>query len=365
MVDVNTIGAGGGSIAWIDAAGGLRVGPTSAGAEPGPACYGRGGDRATVTDASLLLGYLNPARFAGGAVALDVRAAERAVGEVARRLGMDVLAAAAGIHRVINARMADQIRLMTIKRGYDPRQFALVVLGGAGPVHGVALADEMGMAEVIVPEAPGVLAAFGLLAASIQHHHARTFAGAADALDLDAANRCLAELDAAGRSRMGEEGVPAGAVRVAHSADMRYLGQAYELEVPVPAPLTADRMPGVVAAFHAAHERVYGYARPQQPTEVVNLRAVHTYPLPRPALRPSAPGGGSLGDARLGTRRAHFAPDGFADAAVYDRARLPAGARVAGPAIVEQIDTTTVIPPGHEARVEPSGNLRIRRPGRR
>jgi N-methylhydantoinase A len=363
MVDVNTIGAGGGSIAWIDAAGGLRVGPRSAGAEPGPACYGRGGDQATVTDASLLLGYLNPQRFAGGALALDVAAADRAVTAVAKRLGLDTIAAAAGIHRVINARMADQIRLMTIKRGYDPRQFALVVLGGAGPVHGVALAAEMGMAEVIVPEAPGVLAAFGLLAAAIQHHHARTFTGPADGLDLDAVNRCLAELDAAGRARMEEEGVPAGAVRVAHAADMRYVGQAYELEVPLPIPLSVDRMPEVIAAFHAAHERVYGYGRTQQPTELVNLRAVHTYPLPRPVLRPPARQSTALGDARVGSRRAWFAPEGFVDTAIYDRTRLPAGARIAGPAIVEQMDTTTVVPPGYEAWVEASANLRVRRAG--
>src|SRR5207247_2138698 len=174
MVDVNTSGAGGGSIAWIDAAGGLRVGPRSAGAEPGPACYGRGGDAATVTDASVVLGYLNPERFAGGALTLDVGAAERAVGAIGRRLGVDTITAAAGIHRVINARMADQIRLVTIKRGYDPRQFALLVLGGAGPVHGVALAEGMGMAEVVVREAPGVLAAFGLLSGAIVHHHGRT-----------------------------------------------------------------------------------------------------------------------------------------------------------------------------------------------
>jgi N-methylhydantoinase A len=215
MVDVNTIGAGGGSIAWIDGAGGLRVGPRSAGADPGPAGYGRGGEHATVTDANLVLGYLNPDRFAGGLMMLDIDAAARAVGAVAERLGLDTIAAAAGIHRVINARMADQIRLVTIKRGYDPRQFALVVLGGAGPMHGVALAEEMGMAEVLVPEAPGVLAAFGLLTAAIEHHHARTLPGRADAIDLNAANRCLAELDAAGRARMAEEGVPPGDVRVA------------------------------------------------------------------------------------------------------------------------------------------------------
>ncbi len=361
MVDVSTIGAGGGSIAWIDGAGGLRVGPLSAGADPGPACYGRGGDQATVTDANLLLGYLNPQRFAGGLMALDVGAAERAVDVVARRLGLDTIAAASGIHRVVNARMADQIRLVTIKRGYDPRQFALVVLGGAGPVHGVPLAEEMGMAEVIVPEAPGVLAAFGLLAAAIEHHHARTLPARADAADLDAVNRCLAELDAAGRARMREEGVPAAAVEVAYSADMRYIGQAYELEVPISAPLTAGAVPEAVRGFHAAHERVYGYARAQQPVELVNFRAVHRYPLPAPVVRPPARADGAVGDARIGERPAYFAPGGFVATAIYDRARLPLGSRVPGPAIVEQADTTTVIPPGYAAAVELSGNLRIRR----
>ena len=359
MVDVNTIGAGGGSIAWIDAAGGLRVGPRSAGADPGPACYGRGGDEATVTDASVVLGYLNPARFAGGTLALDTAAAERAVAAVGRRLGVDPVAAAAGIHRVVNARMADQIRLVTIKRGYDPRQFSLVVLGGAGPVHGAALAEEMGMAEVLVPEAPGVLAAFGLLAAAIEHHHARTLQARTDVADLDAVNRCLGELDAAGRGRMREEGVPAEQVRVAYSADMRYVGQAYELEVPIVVPITRARVPEVLAAFHAVHERVYGYARAQQPVEFVNFRAVHTYPLPRPVVTPAARVTGTLADARLGERRAYFGT--FVPTAIYERARLPRGARLAGPAIVEQSDTTTVIPPGVTALVDDAGNLRLRR----
>jgi N-methylhydantoinase A len=361
MVDVSTIGAGGGSIAWIDAGGGLRVGPRSAGAEPGPACYARGGDQATVTDASLVLGYLDPDRFAGGLMRLDPAAAERALDAVGRRLGLDVVRTAAGIHRVINARMADQIRLQTIKRGYDPRQFALVTLGGAGPVHGVALAEEMGMSDVLVPEAPGVLAAFGLLSAAIEHHHARTLPAPTDAIDLAAVNRCLAELDAMGRERMREEGVPAGGVRVEYSADMRYVGQAYELEVPISAPVVGARMGEVLAAFHAVHERVYGYARTRQPVEFVNFRAVHTYPLPRPAVEPTFRVTGTLDDARLGGRRAWFAPDGFAMTAVYDRGRLPIGARVAGPAIIEQVDTTTVIPPGHAAVVEPSGNLRLGR----
>jgi N-methylhydantoinase A/oxoprolinase/acetone carboxylase beta subunit len=361
MVDVNTIGAGGGSIAWLDRAGGLRVGPVSAGAEPGPACYGRGGDQPTVTDANLLLGYLNPQTFAGGLLRLDMRAAEAAIDAVATRLGLDAIATAAGIHRVVNARMADQIRLMTIKRGNDPRQFTLVALGGAGPVHGVALAEEIGMPEVLVPEAPGVLAAFGLLAASVEHHHARTLQGRVEAIDLAAVNACLAALDEAGRARMREEAVPADAVRVEYAADMRYVGQAYELEVPVAAPLAPERLTAVAEAFHAVHERVYGYARRVQPVEFINFRAIHTYPLPAPTVRSPEGAHGTLTDAQVGERPAYFAPAGFVTTAIFDRARLPVGARLAGPAIVEQPDTTTVIPPGYAAAVEPSGNLRIRR----
>jgi N-methylhydantoinase A/oxoprolinase/acetone carboxylase beta subunit len=361
MVDVNTIGAGGGSVAWLDGAGGLRVGPESAGAEPGPACYGRGGERPTVTDASLLLGYLNPDNFAGGTVRLERGAAEAAVASIAARLRLDPVVAAAGIHRVVNARMADQIRLMTIQRGHDPRGFTLVLLGGAGPVHGIALAEELGIPEVLVPEAPGVLSAFGLLAAPIEHQHARTVPGRLDAVDLGAANACLAELDAAGRARMREEGVPAAEVRVAYAADLRYVGQAYELAVPLRAPVGPAETAAAAAAFHAAHERVYGYGRAGQPVELVNLRAVHTWPVPEPRVRPPARTGTTLGAARTGERPAYFVPAGFAATPVYDRARLPVDARVPGPAIVEQPDTTTVVPPGWVARVEASGNLRIRK----
>jgi N-methylhydantoinase A len=217
----------------------------------------------------------------------------------------------------------------------------------------------MGMTEVLVPEAPGVLAAFGLLAAAIEHHHARTLQARAETADLDAVNRCLAELDAAGRGRMRQEGVAPADVRVAYAADMRYVGQAYELEVPITAPVTTAAVPGIVEAFHRVHERVYGYARTQQPVEFVNFRAVHRFPLPRPAITPSARASGTLDDARLGTRPAYFGR--FVPTAIYERARLPIGARISGPAIVEQEDTTTVIPPGVVALVDEAGNLRLRR----
>jgi N-methylhydantoinase A/oxoprolinase/acetone carboxylase beta subunit len=361
MVDCNTIGAGGGSIAWLDAAGGLRVGPLSAGAEPGPACYGRGGEQPTVTDASVWLGYLNPENFAGGSLRLDVSAAEAAVARLATRLGLSVTATAAGIHQVVNARMADQIRLMTIQRGYDPRQLTLVVLGGAGPVHGVALAEELGIREIVVPAAPGVLSAFGLLAAAIEHHHAQTLPSLVEQADLGAVNALLAALDREGSQRMREEGVPLTEVRVAYAADMRYVGQSYELEVPIDAPLQSEALPVAQAAFHAAHERIYGYHRAGQPVEFINFRAVHTYPLPRPAVCPLLGSGSSLVEAQVGERRAYFAPAGFMATPIFTRARLPVGARLPGPAIIEQPDTTSVIPPGYAARVEESGNLIIRK----
>ena len=188
MVDVNTIGAGGGSIAWVDAAGGLRVGPQSAGAEPGPACYRRGGEDATVTDASLVLGYLNPETFAGD-IALDLEAARAAIARVAERIGLDRGVTAAGIHRIVNARMNDEVRRVTVQRGYDPSQFSLLPLGGAGPVHGCAIALDLGMANVIVPDTPGVLSAFGLLVADVEHDQMETFAVRADRVDPAAFDR--------------------------------------------------------------------------------------------------------------------------------------------------------------------------------
>jgi N-methylhydantoinase A/oxoprolinase/acetone carboxylase beta subunit len=362
MVDVNSIGAGGGSIAWLDSAGGLRVGPTSAGAEPGPVCYRRGGDQPTVTDASLVLGYLNSDYFAGGTLRLDRAAAEAAIARLAARLGLSVVATAAGIHRVINARMADQIRLVTIQRGHDPRQFTLVLLGGAGPVHGVALAKEMGIWRILVPEAPGVLSAFGLLAAHIEHHHSRTAPSEVGRADLGAINTLLAALDREGRERMRDEGVPDGEVRVAFSADMRYLGQAYELAVPIAAPVRPEHLDPIQESFHAAHDRVYGYHRREDTVEFVNFRAVHTHPLPGPRLRPRARTARSVSQAKKGERPAYFAEaKGSVPTPVFERERLPVGEWISGPAIVEQPDTTTVIYPGYRAIVVESGNLDIRR----
>ena len=368
MIDVSTIGAGGGSIAWIDPAGGLRVGPRSAGSDPGPACYPGGGPDPTVTDASVVLGYLNPRNFAGGQLTLDVDAAHRAVGGLAERLGMSVREAALGIHRVVNANMADQIRLGSVKRGHDPRKFALVAFGGAGPVHGGPLVADIGIPTMIVPENPGVLSALGLLVAPVEHEHMRTFVARTPDIDVANMRDVLATLDAQGLAAMETEGVARDRISTRHAADMRYVGQSYELEVDVPDTTDASTPDELARRFHDAHERVYAHAQRGNAVETVNLRVVHSF---RPA--PPSPAGDRAGRAdgneARETRRTVFAehPDGV-DAAVFDRSDLAPGTVIDGPAIVEQPDTTIVVYPGHRCTVGDDGLLfvtfAVRRTGR-
>jgi N-methylhydantoinase A len=357
MVDVSTVGAGGGSLAWVDRSGGLHVGPQSAGADPGPACYGRGGTVPTVTDASVVLGYLNPYYFAGGDLTLQVDKAYQVVRDMAVRLHMTPEALAAGLHHILNAGMADEIRLVSVRRGYDPRQFALVPLGGAGPVHGGRLAAMLSIPTTVVPAAPGVLSASGLLVADIEHDQSRTFAVKADEADVERIVQVLAELDLLGQEKMQRDYIPPECVHVNHTADLRYVGQSYELEVPLPEILDATCGAQAVAAFHAAHQQVYGHHRPTHAVEFVNLRSVHSAPLPRPQLTVPAPSG-SLEAACKGRRPAYFDEyQAYRDTPIYQRDLLPLGAQFDGPAIVEQPDTTTVVYPGFTCRVDDAGNL--------
>jgi N-methylhydantoinase A len=231
MVDVSTIGAGGGSIAWIDAASGLRVGPISAGAKPGPVSYGLGGTEPTVTDASLILGYLNPQTFAGGEIKLDRKAAEQTIRRLAKKLGLEMVHAAYGIHRIVNSNMANQIRLASMKRGYDPRQFSLMLLGGAGPLHGGALAEELNIPRMIVPQIPGVLSAFGLLVANIEYEHAKTFLSRMDQVQPEEMEQTFEELNGLGKEKMIKDGVPVNQIEMLKYADMQYVGQSFELDV--------------------------------------------------------------------------------------------------------------------------------------
>lgn len=355
MIDVNSIGAGGGSIAWLDAAGGLRVGPQSAGADPGPACYQRGGQEATATDASMVLGYLNPDYFAGGEIKIDVDAAFKAVERVAKRLGMDVYTAAHGIHRVLNSRVADQIRLVSVKRGYDPRDFSLLAFGGAGPVHAGILAKELSIPFCIVPGVPGLLCALGFLIADIEHENSRTFV---TRLERDGVipgiTSIFADLTARGNEQMVSDGVALRDIRVRKSADMRYMAQSYELEVPLPDEVISRSLAKAVADFHAQHEAVYGYSRPQGVVEFVNFRTVHYCSFPAPQLKSVA--GKSLESARKGTRKVYFGE--FMEVPIYERTELPVMQEaMKGPAIIEQTDSTTVVYPGQQFMVHPTGNI--------
>ena len=368
MVDVNAIGAGGGSIAWLDDAGGLRVGPHSAASDPGPACYARGGREPTVTDASVVLGYLDPAKFAGGAIALDAdRAVDAIRDRIAAPLGLDVESAAAGIHQVVNAQMAEGIRLVSVRQGFDPREFTLVAMGGAGPVHACALAADLGIARVVVPRHPGVLSAAGLLAAPIEHEVSVAYGEPFAGLSIAPVRRIVADLDAAGRELTEREGLAFDEIEILHFADVCHVGQGYFLEVPFD-PHADDGLERLYADFLAAHERVHGHAV-EAPARFVNVRAVHRQRMPALALAPScgetgtaeSPGvvtgsrGSGAADAPVaGGGRLVLFPDepGRVETRIVARESFLAGCRMPGPAIVEQDDTTTLIPPGWTALTE-------------
>ena len=357
MVDVQTIGAGGGSLVSRDASGGVHVGPESAGSEPGPICYRRGGTVPTVTDASLVLGYLNPTYFAGGRFALDRDAASEAIGRFARQLELGTEAMAAGIHRIINERMANEIRLVSIKRGHDPRHFSLTALGGAGPVHGGRLSALLSIPTMIVPDTPGVLCAFGLLVSNIEHEQTRTVGARTREVEPSRITNLFAEVDAICAERMERDARGAAATRQ-HFIDIRYAGQSFELEIPVSTQLSHDVLQAAEAEFHKLHRQIFGYDRPDSATEIINLRTVHTLALTasRPVVAANA--NGNLAGALKESRPVYFDEfSKFRDTRIYDRQRLPVGERILGPAIIEQLDTTTVLYPGQVAELDAVGNL--------
>ena len=359
MVDVNAIGAGGGSIAWLDTAGGLRCGPHSAGSEPGPACYGRGGNDATITDASVVLGYLNPDYFAGGSVKLHADLAWQVIEEkIAKPLGFSVEEAALGIHRVVNAQMTEGIRLVSINQGFDPRHFSLVPLGGAGPVHATALARDLNVDNIVVPRHPGVLSAVGLLAARVEHEVSTAFPHTLEGLTAEKVQAVLGELDGRCAKLMKAEQVRSEEVTVLYFADVCYVGQSYYLEIRLD--MDEDHpLDRLYRDFLVAHDRVYGHST-EAPARIVNLRAIHQTgdldSLGQDDFRPM------VGDACKGLRDIMVAgTEGRVSAAIHDREFLAEGVEVDGPAIVEQADTTTLVESGWRARVLPSGDLLIAR----
>lgn len=361
-VDVHTVGAGGGSIARIDAGGALRVGPESAGADPGPACYGRG-DQPTVTDAHLVLGRLLPERFLDGRMALSVDAARRALRSLARAFGGDLERAAASVVRVANANMERALRVISVERGHDPRRFTLVAFGGAGPLHACELAEALGIPRVLIPLFPGVLSAYGMAAAPVAHDEAQAYLAPVlpdDRTFCRKLERGFAQLE--GRARRALERQGMRRMRVARALDLRYAGQSYELTVPV-ASTPGGCEPGrLLTAFHRAHRRRYGHAEPSRAVEAVALRVRAEAPGASVRLALLPRGDSDPERARLGRRLVWFAGRWRATPA-YERERLRAGARLRGPALIVQFDATTAIPPGWNARVDGRGHLLMERGG--
>jgi N-methylhydantoinase A len=363
MLDIHTIGAGGGSVAHVDQGGAFRVGPRSAGAVPGPAAYGRGGTEPTVTDANLVLGRLPPGDFLGGAMALNLAAAQTAVAGLAERLGLSAEETAEGIVTVLNANMANAIRSRTVQKGIDPRGFALVAMGGAGPLHGAEVADMLGIPEVIVPPHPGITSAMGLLVTDLKYDAARTLFQTSAALDMGRINADLTAMQADLAGRFDADRIDAGAVTYARQGDLRYVGQGYELKVDLPAgALDEPAMAGVFAAFHAAHRAEYGHAFPDNPVEIVTLRVTGRGAMP--GLPPAPPQDPVPTPARrvqsLFRVAGRLEPR---ETALLARASLAVGAKVPGPAILVQPDTTVLVPPGWTATQQADGSLMMTREG--
>lgn len=357
MLDIHTVGAGGGSIAWIDTGGHLRVGPASAGAFPGPACYGNG-DEPTVTDANVVLRVLNPKYLLNGQLKIDKDASHRAVGRLADRLGMSVEETAQGIISVVTANMARAIRVISVHRGYDPRDYALVPFGGAGPLHAARLAAELGSPVIVVPEIPGAQSALGLLMTDVRSDFMRTRRMPVHHDDLAAV---LTELSDQATAWFDSEGIEVDRRSVVRGVDLRYTGQNYELGVDVPdGPMTAETIRVLVERFHEAHDRMYGYRAEDDPVEAVTFRVQAVGSVPRARVERSAPRGVALDDAVV-ARRFVYLNGSYVDTPVYDRARLDIGHRFTGPAVVEQMDSTTLLLPSDTCEVDEMRNLIIRR----
>ncbi len=364
VVDLVEIGAGGGSIAWIDSGGILRVGPRSAGADPGPVCYGQGGTEPTITDANLVLGRISAEYFLGGEMRLDVEAARRAIAEkCAEPLGMSVEEVALGIVEIANSAMVGALRRVSVQRGYDPREFVLVAFGGAGPVHANRLAAELEMPRVLVPMSPGTISAMGLLVTDIKHDYSVALIERVDRVDLAVANGHFERMRLEGFDALAREDVRESDMRFVYQADMRYVGQSYELTIPLAGSLDSDEVARVLERFHREHERAYGFKAEGEPVEFVALRLSAVGVIAKPEVREVGAGAGTPCDvaSRRGVkavREVYFAEvGGFVECGIYDRYGLGSGDVVEGPAVVEEVDSTTVVHPGYRVEVDRFGNL--------
>ncbi|MBV9172297.1 MAG: hydantoinase/oxoprolinase family protein [Chloroflexi bacterium] len=365
MIDIATVGAGGGSIARRLPDGRLRVGPDSAGADPGPMCYPRGGDQPTITDASLVLGRIPP-HLLGGEIPLDHERALRGIRCLGQALGLDEYRAAAGILEIAAWNQANAVRQVTVRRGLDVRDYSLVAFGGSGPLQAGKLVDVLGLEAAVVPLNPGNLSAFGLLTVDVRNDYVKTSVQRDDLLDLDRVNAMYADLEEQARAALSAEGVAATSMLLERTADLRYFGQAWEVRVDVPAGLLNRALAdSVVEAFHVGHERAYGYsyraAVPPQQVEWINLRVTGVVPIERPMLqRMHRTSTGGVERAQSGRRRVYF-DDGFVETPVFDRMRLQPSDLIEGPAVVEEYGSTTVVFPRTRAGVDEFGNLVLQR----
>ncbi len=369
MLDIHTIGAGGGSIGWLDDGGLLRMGPQSAGADPGPACYGKGGTLPTTTDANVVLGYLDPDYFAGGTMKLDAAAARRAIDEhIARPMGLSVDAAAAGMYRVACNNMAQGVREVTIKRGFDPREFPFIPAGGAGPIHACLICAELEIPLQIVPREASVLCAFGMLMSELKHDFVRTFVSRLDGIDWARLTALVEDMRGDGERQLADERIAPARRRFEVRLDCRYIKQYHEVSLPVPRELLDRRdAAGIAAAFHVEHNRLFGYSLVQEatPIEIINVRVQAIGTTDRPAYREEAWAGAGAAHALKGARRA-YVPEtrAFADVPVYDGHRLRFGNRVDGPALVEQETTAIFVSAAYDCVVDALGSFALFAKGR-
>jgi len=356
MIDIQTVGAGGGSVARVDAGGALVVGPKSAGADPGPACYGKG-DLITVTDANLVLGRLRPDQFLGGRMHLDLQRSQELMSALALEINSSVEHTALGIIRVVNANMERAIRAISLERGYDPRRFTLVPFGGAGPMHCCDLAQELGIPRVLVPTRPGILSALGVAIADVVKDYSRTVMLRGDDLDQNRLEEEFHGMETQASGELGQEGLPVARMKARRFLDVRYVGQSFELTIDCPSlNRRSDLHRSIGNSFYQAHLQRFGYADRSEPVEIVNLRLKLELAMGKPALTPQPAGLREASQALLGQAPVVFAA-GTLNSNLYDRDRMRSGNVIQGPALLLQLDTTIVVPPAWGGAVDPFGNL--------
>ncbi len=358
-IDIVEIGAGGGSIAWVDKAGALRIGPVSAGADPGPACYGWGGDKPTVTDANVLAGRINPAYFLGGEIPLDVQKAEAAMQPIADAFKISLEEAAMGVIRLADANMVNALKLVSVRRGYDPRDFVLIAFGGGGAMHAGALMRELRVKKVIVPTQPAVFSAWGMLMTDLRRDYIRTLITRTDQVTPERLNGIYARLERQALADLEAESVEKDNIECQRFADMRYLGQEHTVKVPLPVgEITDEAMPGINERFHTLHEQTYAF-RLETPVELVNYHLIAFGRVQKPTINKRDGKQGSLDEARKGVRRVNFDELGFHESDIYERDLLPVGVAVRGPLVVEEPASTTVVFPDQQLTKDEYGFLVI------